>query len=413
MTGRTRRAVLASGGALLAGVAGCLGTPRDTDATATSTTTTDSTTSATTTETTRTTTSEPEHLAWSRPLDATAGPYVVDDSVFVGTRDSGLHALAPDGSDAWTFDPEYPVHDLLVAEDVVYAVTGAQSSAHLTNAAVEAAERGTGERRWRVPVEAGYRTPTPLGVAGGVLGVGLSNDRLKGSGKSTFGVDVTDGTEVWRVETGDVREGAAGGTTVYAAEYGELTAFDAATGDERWARSRQVGNPPLLLGDVALVAADPVTALDPESGESQWTFGEDLDLAGAVKFGNRAYTRGKVVAALDAAGTVHWRSDRGGGIDARDGDLLFGDDESRLFALDAASGDERWAIDKPAKYFDVPAATRGVVAGGAEQTVYAYDQASGESAFTFDVHDDHVKVVTATSRRLVVSDDPTRYGLEP
>jgi outer membrane protein assembly factor BamB len=367
----SRRAALAAGGGLLASLVGCgertdQRDPGGTDTTRPTTTSrTDTRTATTDQPTTDATPTTREHVAWTRSLTATSGLTVAGDTIYVGDVSGTVHAMGPGGSDRWTAE-----------------------------------------------VGESYRTPVLLGVADGVLGVGLHNDMLEATGEATLGLDVTDGGETWRTATGDVSDGVAGSATIYAAEYvGELIAFDPTTGTERWTNPGDYPDPPVLIDGVALVGDDEITAVDPESGETRWTVGEDLDLAGCVGVGDRAYTRGEVVAAVSPDGTEHWRYESGGSIDVYAGDRLFGSDERHLFAL-STDGTELWSVEKPIEHFNFDAATDSLVAGSTEGTVHVYEAASGRQAYTVSVDGRHASGMAATTDRVLVADENRLYALE-
>lgn len=407
MTRLTRRRALQVGSGVLVGLAGCLG---DSDGTEQGTTTATTTTTTTEDETTTTSSTSP-HLDWTRDLQVMSGFTEFEGTVLFGDASGLLHAMAPDGTDVWTFDVGAPVRRIEVAEDTIYVMSGSRSGAHLSGSTVHAVERDGSERRWAHEVQEGYRTAVILGEAQGVLGVGLRNDMIEESGEATFGLDVTDGTEVWRRETGDVDGGVAGPDTIYAATYGGVTAFDPETGEERWTRSEDFADAPMLVGDHAIMAADDVVALAPATGKPRWTYGEDVDLAGAYVTGDRIYARGAIVAELAPDGTEQWRYEPGGWVTAHADGRLFGADDTRLFAL-TADGKEAWTAENPAEYFDLTAATDSLVAGHMEGTVIAYDQADGSVVYRFDIQEGHAEKLSAVGDRLLASDSETLYGLE-
>lgn len=411
----TRRRALRAGGALLGAFAGCIGGPNDGTAGSDRTTRTDATTTTATatgteTETETTTTSAGgASVAWRRDVGrVTAGPVVEEDTAYLGAG-GALLALAPDGTERWRYDAGAAVRQVILADDAVYLASGDRAGPNLSGATVHAVERG-GEGRWTHEVE-GMRTPELLGVVDGALGVGLRNDYLEGTGEATFALETADGSERWRVETGDVRGGAVGHGAVYVAEYDEATAVDAADGEKRWSREQQFADAPRPFGDRALLAADELRALDPASGEAAWVYGEDLDLAGAAVVDGVAYTAGEVVAAVGRDGAERWRYDTGGVVGVHRDGVLFGDGRDALFALTVA-GEERWTVpEKPAEHFSLAAATEGVVAGSTEGTVHAYDAATGDPAYTFSVDSRHARGLGATADRLLVAGESTLYAL--
>jgi outer membrane protein assembly factor BamB len=417
MSRYTRRGALAAGGAALAGLAGCISRPSEGETATTGTSTTAETTTGTTDEASDeatddgTTTDDGPAAAWTRDLQVTSGIAVRDDTTFFGDASGRVHAMDPDGTDRWALDLEAPVRRLRFAADTIYAMTGSWSGPHLSGSTVHAIEPDGSARRWTHTVEKGQRTAVLLGEAEGVLGVGLRNDYIQPSGEATFGLDAGDGTEVWRTETGDVNEGAAGPETLYAGHYEGVTAFDPATGEQRWTHQMNYADAPILLSGVPVMADDDVVARDPATGDLRWTYGEGTDLAGAHAAHGRVYARGGVIAALDAEGTELWRYEKGGWVNGHTQRYLFGDDEARIFVL-STNGEEVWSADSPGEHFSLAAGTDAIVAGTWEGSVYAYDIANGDQVYSFDVEADHAEQLAATRNHILVTDETTLYALE-
>lgn len=404
----TRRSILAASGGVLTAMAGCTSENDSADQnTATTTLTVSNTTSD---ESVGTTTGQSEFLEWTRDVTPTSEPIVVDETIFVGDQNGSLHAIAPNGSDRLTVDLQESVQSIHPTPSAVFVVTANMSATHVTRSVVHAIEPDGSERRWWAEVEGGPGAKI-LGVTDGVLGIGLHDDYLQRSGEGVLGLAVEDGTELWRAETGDVRDGTAGPKTLYAAEYGSLIAFAPRTGKKYWSIDRDVSETPVMLGDIPLLANGEMRALDPQTGAVRWTYGGDVALDGATVIGSRAYTNGARVAALEDDGTEAWRYDNGGSVTAWSSEFLFGTaEETRLFALSKA-GEVQWTGELPDEGFRLDAATDAVVGGITEGRVHVFDQADGSERYTFRTETDHATGIAATTDRLIVGGETRLYGL--
>jgi len=399
----TRRRALAAGGTALLPLAGCLAREESPQGTVTTSVQDGTTTTG------GTNTADPEQIEWSRDIPVTTDLTVADGTIVVGDREGVLHVLGADGSEQWTYEADSAIRSVQVTEDTLYLTTGERSGAHISGAQVHAVERG-GQQRWATGVGKRARQAHILGVADGVLGVGLQNDNIKPTGEATFGLDIRDGSEVWRHETGDVDGGNAGPERIYALEYESVVAFHAGSGARLWSRPVEFPDSPFRLGSVLVVPGKTIAGLDPSNGHAAWTFGGSLDLHGAIRVGDRVYTRGEVIAALERDGTETWRYDRGGWLGAHRSGLLFGADDSRCYAL-RTDGNEQWTASIPADYFDLEAATETLVAGTAEETVHAYDQADGTRAYSAEFPEGHSIGLAATRDRFVMATESGLYAL--
>lgn len=403
----TRRQALTMTGTAIAGLAGCIG--EDGSPGEKETTTTRTTSTATTTQSPETTTETAEEIDWTRDVRVISGPRVVDGMLLVGDAAGFLHAMDETGTDEWQLEIGPPIQSLLHTEETIFLTTGKWSGPHLTEPSVLAVEPDGSQIRWSVPIEEGSSWPNLLGVANGVLGVGVQNDYLQPKDEATFGLDIANGSELWRVETGDVTEGAAGPKTIYAADVAAVRAFEATDGTERWTKSEDYADAPLLLDGLPVLAGDSLVAVDPKTGDERWTYGKSLDLAGAIHIGDRLYTRGSVVAPVGPDGSADWEYEKGGVIHSHADGLLFGDDGSTLFAL-SMDGSEVWTAPIPAEYFSLDAATPDLAAGHWEGTIAVYNTMDGSEAFSFDVPSEHATGLVAIGDHLVVTDDSGIYG---
>ncbi|WP_435335608.1 PQQ-binding-like beta-propeller repeat protein [Haloarchaeobius sp. TZWWS8] len=133
-----------------------------------------------------------------------------------------------------------------------------------------------------------------------------------------------------------------------------LTARDARTGEERWS-THIGGNASPVVSNGLVYSSDygTVAAFDPESGEQQWN--EREDAAGLTVVDDLVLAGGKRgLVALDAdIGAVTWRALTDVEVDtapAVAGDVVYvadrpSDRPGRIYALDLATGSERWRYE--------------------------------------------------------------------
>jgi outer membrane protein assembly factor BamB len=253
-------------------------------------------------------------LLWRQQVGGSVGstPAVVGGSVFLTVWESLARpivtlvaleaatgaerwraALGPGGAD-WLSSPA-------IANGMV-VVSGADGFVHAFDAA-------TGAERWRTRTVAdGYSSPA---IVAGTIYVG-------GGDGDVYALDVASGAVRWRFPTdGFLRSSpAVAGGTVYVAST-SFYAVDAATGAERWRVAGAGGYAsPAVAGDTVFAAGNDgvLRALDRATGGLRWQVALGTMCSPAV-----------------AGGTVYI------GTTDRIGNHL-----SPFFALDAASGAERW-----------------------------------------------------------------------
>jgi outer membrane protein assembly factor BamB len=248
--------------------------------------------------------------------------------------------------------------------------------------------------RWRY--QANGAIPESVSVSGG-LAYASSDDGV------LHALDVVTGEERWSF-TADVPPlfGPAvvdGSVYVFDAA-GFLHSLDAATGDLRW-RSAQavVGASSPTVGGGAVYAGSSdgsLVAIATADGTERWR--SSISTTGVAR--SPAFADGRVYVAADGGGfvavdavdgTIVWRHDTGdlstGTAVAADGIAFMGASgipgEGMLWALDAATGVERWRIEQP---IFTPAVSGGVAYSGSTALgVFAFDAATGRQRWTFPV----------------------------
>jgi outer membrane protein assembly factor BamB len=225
---------------------------------------------------------------------------------------------------------------------------------------VTAFDAATGARRWEVPL--GSAANTSPAVGGGVVVVG-------DAAGDVVALDIRDGGRRWAFRTGgEVRSSAAilEGVVYVGSADGNLYAIDLASGAERWrfavggAISR---SPAIDAGVVYVGAAEGIfSAVDATTGIRRWQ-----KVLGPGQIASPAVADGLVVAAsgLDDAAIVHI-----------------------LFALDAASGAERWRFSAPSgEQLIIGSLGEGsVFAPSDDGNVYALDRDTGKPRWQFGDH---------------------------
>lgn len=224
-----------------------------------------------------------------------------------------------------------------------------------------------------------FRTSGPINAspiwAEGMVIVGSGDGNL-------YAVDGASGAERWRFRTGGAVDGPAAfadGVVFAQSRDGNLYAVNAKTGRERWR---------LGLG-----------------AELPFKWGWDYYLSGPAVSGSRVFTgsgAGDVLAVDRATGKVEWRFATGGRVRSSptvfDGSVYVGSFDGYLYALDAASGSLKWkfatqgvSIDSDQAGFDrrsiqsSPAVTSDlVVVGCRDGRLYAIDRATGKERWNSD-----------------------------
>jgi len=239
------------------------------------------------------------------PGSLVSGPTVYDGSVYVFVNGNDLVSLGLGGEIGWTTPdvgpgPTYPT----AGDGAVYFGTA--------DGDLVAVDAVTGDERWRTQVDE---------TSGAVHRPAFSDGHVHvaSDGGGYVAVDAADGHVMWRFDTGVFATGTAvvsDGIAYIGAgsPEGRLWALDAATGEERWRVDEAYSNPSVAdgvayAGGVGLG----VVAHDSGTGARLWTFPD----GGVVR--PLAVAEGVVYVPVDTA--------------------------RRLYALDAATGEELWRLD--------------------------------------------------------------------
>ncbi len=328
------------------------------------------------------------HRAVAAGKPATA-PLATDGAFVVVSTDGVLYAReSADGSVRW-LGPRVDERVAPVAVEQTVVATAGDS--------VIGVDSGTGRERWRVELD------------GQVRGLAAAQERVVVA--TTDGVRAlspADGNQHWYSQIGGVATSPGVGpeTVAVGLRSGEILALDAVDGAERWRVSLDSDIPfsPAVSGDVYVPVGPRLVALDGETGNRQWTYpaGDTIAAPPTVTadaiyvttvdgdadggFATPAtgegtptptptdvrWFRGTVVALSPGDAEERWgaaRTERYSftsgppeeiPLAIEDGLVLVSFD-GRLVAYDAATGEERWAVQGGALR---PAVTGGVVSTG-------------------------------------------------
>jgi outer membrane protein assembly factor BamB len=369
-----------------------------------------------------------EGLEWwvDRGAPVTATPAVADGTVYAGTEDGTVSAHASDtGETTWEHEADEQIQELTVGEGHVLAVSGTtELSAGQKLYALDAA---TGDERWTF-------SPTGwwldlLAVHEGRVYVGTEDDVVGERNETLYAVELEAGEPAWEATTGDPREAVfddetlylsttdrvdafatddgterwhaatpdptfttlavAGGTVVQGFEpedadvFGLVAGFDADTGEELWRLDDWFVTSTAARDGDLYVGGERVVAVDPVDGTTEWTFEEGGFLTDASADDGRVYAGGDGVAALDrASGEGAWTfapEPAQGGVRVAgrtDGTLYldaYHDADPRnqyKFAVDAATGEQRWAFEDGTELTGLAVGDGLAVAGGENGRVY-------------------------------------------
>jgi outer membrane protein assembly factor BamB len=385
--GLSRRALLAGlGGATAAALAGCSAPSR-------------------------------QHRTTKTPSEGSDGPKIslsADDEWTTFGYDSGHSGHNPsatgvgdEAEQVWGSAVEgiYTLREPAVADGRVYV--GSDTTMWAFDAV-------SGERAWDVDLDSMAHQFAPTFCDDTLYAVskeagGVNNE----AAGYVWALDPESGGTQWKQSLPVTSTVAHDGERLYVAakvdEQGYVQAFDPATGDRSWRfdvpdapRSYVTGTPASADGTLFVPAthlADDGTktgalyALDPETGDVDWTFetASGLPTAPVVVEGRiHLATRGGTVHALTTAGDTEWSMDTGSGILTRptyaDG-RLFALTVNDIVALDDA-GDEQWrsASDRT-QMTGMAVAGDTLYVGG--EPLFALDVATGDEIFDIPVGEWH------------------------
>jgi outer membrane protein assembly factor BamB len=219
--------------------------------------------------------------------------------------------------------------------------------------------------------------------------------------------DALTGDKLWETRLSrDVFKGMAlaDGRLFVGTNQGGIYALDAATGAEVWhAPFQQYTSAPLLVvGDLVLAGGGngELSAYAAATGEQRWRVAgggfETVVFGLAEANGHVLYARGNTLRAARATdGETLWEYQAGTtfySLAVSDGIVFAGNLDGRFYAVDAATGQERWsfATEHDELAWQAPAVADGLVIVGTNEfdgRVYALDVLTGAPRWVFDAAD--------------------------
>jgi len=344
-------------------------------------------------------------IAWRFQTDGPvrSSPTVAGDTVYAGSGDGRLYAIdRASGAERWRFDAGSPV-------DSSAAVAGDLVVFQSRDGAIRAVDRATGGPRWRV--RTGPDLPWAWGHEGWdyfISSPAIVDDRVfvgAGDGR-LYCLDLTTGQEAWRFQTGGrVRSSpAVAGDRVYVGSAdGSLYAVDRASGAERWRFD-----------------AEGRTLTSAEFGYDRKTFQSSPALdAGTVYIGSRD---GRMYAVDAATGTERWNVPSGptwaiSSPGVGNGVVVSGRSDQRyVHAVRAGSGEEIWRIQTGSVVFSSPAIAGDTIyigVGVGDGTLLALDAATGATRWSYRTGAGIFSTPSVAGRAVYVgSDDGRIYAFE-
>lgn len=329
---------------------------------------------------------------------AQASAAVVDGTVFLsGNR---LYALdVTTGRERWRAEVWNAKAAPAVADGVLYLSDVLNAESSESTGYLRAIDAATGRERWHALTGGSYSS-SPA-VADGVVYVAGGNTDL-------FAFDAATGEERWRFSLGPTgclcapfSPAVADGFVVVADDGGTLHALAAATGEERWqadvaATEELFVMPTVADGAVYATGGDGnLHVFDLQTGARRAQHAFELTSPPAVVDGVIYAAGGGLLYAIDAAsGGERWSAEVGGPppVTPRryvpatyaapvvaNGTVYVGSPDGALAAFDAATGAKEWRVDAGSAVLASPAVVGGVLyAGTWDGLLYAIGGTSGE-----------------------------------
>jgi outer membrane protein assembly factor BamB len=262
---------------------------------------------------------------------------------------------------------------------------------------LHAVDLQTGKRKWAYNTDNGFAT-VPLVMDGKVYAGDLAG---------VFHCVTADkGQKVWAVDTGspikasaNYWKGAAGASVVFGNDGAEIYCLNAADGSERWKASAgdRVNSAPAIANGVALVSGCDarLRGLDLQTGQEK--FAADL---GALAPGSPAVFDGGIVIGTDSGRVVCFSADGQKELWAYErvddksmvyasaavsgGLVVVGARDRQIHAIDAKTGQRRWAFKTRGDVDSSPAVSGGrVYVGSRDKKLYVLDLKTGEKLWEF------------------------------
>jgi eukaryotic-like serine/threonine-protein kinase len=300
--------------------------------------------------------------AFSTASRVMSSPAVVDGVVYIGSGDNNLYALdAQSGQKKWAFQAGSSVSSSPVAVDGVVYVGSNDGNVYAINAQ-------SGQKKWvfqagsimhsppsgpQGPPRGPPPRPSSPAVVGGVVYIGTSD-------RNMYAIDAQSGQERWAFQTGSSVNSSAAvvdGLLYFSSQDGNVYALDAQSGQKQWAF--QTGNS--MFSSLGGPPPPPISSSPAVVG-------------GVVYVG----ATDRKVYALDAqSGQQKWAFQTGFFVVSSpavvDGVVYVGSFDGNVYAIDAQSGEKKWAFQTGDAVHSSPAVVDGVVyVGSFDGHVYAF-----------------------------------------
>ena len=285
-----------------------------------------------------------------------SSPTVDGDTVYFGTV-IGVAALsAADGSVGWQTRLSTTVETKPVLANGILYVGG-------DDGFVYALDVSDGTEQWRFDTGGAGLSSPAVAVTDGTVYVGGS-DVVDGF---VYALDAADGTERWSYETGDLGEASlavANGSVYVGSEGHNVYALNAADGTEQWRY---------------------------ETGDEVWSLPAVAVTDGTVYVGGSNFPDNEFVYALDAVdGTQQWRYNTGYMVSSSptvavtDGSVYVGSEADSVYALNAADGTEQWRFETGGSIkSSLAVANETIYVGREDDNVYALDAVDGTEKWSY------------------------------
>lgn len=289
--------------------------------------------------------------------------------------------------EVWRSKPDGSVVPPTLAGDTIYMGGG--------DGFLYALEIGAGVERWKINLEANFRSSPTIG----------ENAIYIGDVGAVYALNSDDQTALWKFKTESkvVSIIEHQGTAFLKSSYnpGSVHALNAKTGEEYWSievDGTGESNGGLAFHDGVLFfgTKNGMHAVDVKTGEhlwhqkTEWVNTTPAVVDGTVYFGswdNNLY-------AFDATdGTEIWSFETGDVINSSptvvENTVYFGSNDHKVYALNATDGVELWFFKAGNSITTAPAVSDGhIYVGCMDGTLYAVSAKEGEEVWSFDAADD-------------------------
>jgi outer membrane protein assembly factor BamB/serine/threonine protein kinase len=237
---------------------------------------------------------------------------------------------------------------------IMFGFDAAHTSTNPFEHILSAANVSQLHQAWLAPVSAATADSvlsSPV-VANGVVYVGSVDDKL-------YAFDATTGQQRWAAPTGGSISSSPAvikGVVYVGSGDGKLYAFDAATGKQRWVAPTNNGiySSPAVVNGVVYVSSDgKLYAFNAITGKQEWA----ASIGGQISYSSPAVAN-RVV--------------------------YVGSDDGKLYAFDATTGQQRWVAPTGGQSASSPAVANGVVyVSSGDSKLYAFDAVTGHQKWAF------------------------------